>query len=444
MKKIILTVVVMAFISSLQAQGILDRVKQRAKNKVNQKVDEKIDKAVSKPIDAADDAVSGKNKGKKNSGSNDANSGDGNMEGGEKSSGSGSSSGSFKTFSKFDFVPGEKLVAAEDFSQDNIGDFPAKWNTNGSGEIVTTNIAPGRYLETRKEVTMYPEWVKNLPENFTLEFDLLCNDNFNFYSSYFMVGFTTEKNISKDWHAYGRFGNGGDKNDLVQIGFHPTSAGGGQGMTTFGSFKKAKQELRNEIEQSQFVTKTKKTKAHISIWRQGQRVRVYINEKKVWDIPRALDENTKMNSLFFRNDGASNESDAFYFGNVRVAVGAADTRNKLITEGKFVTHGILFDVNSDKIKPESYGALKDIANVLGENAEVKVKIVGHTDADGDDKSNLDLSKRRADAVKEMLSKEFSIDASRMQTEGKGENQPVDVNNTPAGKANNRRVEFIKM
>ncbi len=104
----------------------------------------------------------------------------------------------------------------------------------------------------------------------------------------------------------------------------------------------------------------------------------------------------------------------------------------------------MFDVNSDKIKPESYGALKDIANVLNENADVKVKIAGHTDADGDDKSNVDLSKRRADAVKNMLSKEFNINADRMQTDGKGEASPIDVNTTTVGKANNRRVEFIKL
>ena len=60
-------------------------------------------------------------------------------------------------------------------------------------------------------------------------------------------------------------------------------------------------------------------------------------------------------------------------------MGAPDTRNKLLTEGKWVTHGILFDVNSDRVKPESYGALKEIVNVLTENGEVKIQVVGHTD-----------------------------------------------------------------
>ena len=114
-----------------------------------------------------------------------------------------------------------------------------------------------------------------------------------------------------------------------------------------------------------------------------------------------------------------------------------------MTEGKFVTRGILFDVNSDKIKPESSGALKDIANVLKENAGVKVKIVGHTDSDGDDKANMTLSEKRAAAVKNHLVKEYGIDEASLTTEGKGESELADKNPTPEGKANNRRVEFIK-
>jgi outer membrane protein OmpA-like peptidoglycan-associated protein len=136
--------------------------------------------------------------------------------------------------------------------------------------------------------------------------------------------------------------------------------------------------------------------------------------------------------------------DYMLLGNIRLAIGAADTRNKLITEGKFVTRGILFDVSSDKIKPESAGALKDIANVLKENADVKIKIVGHTDGDGDDAKNLDLSKRRAASVKSYLVSEFGISAGNLETDGKGESAPVDKNTTAEGKANNRRVEFIKI
>ena len=130
--------------------------------------------------------------------------------------------------------------------------------------------------------------------------------------------------------------------------------------------------------------------------------------------------------------------------NIRIAVGAPDTRNKLLTEGKLVTYGIYFDVNKDVVKPESYGTLKDIAAVLNENPAVKVKIVGFTDSDGNDAANLDLSKRRAAAVKAELAKSFNVDGSRIETDGMGEGQPVAPNDSPSNKALNRRVEFLKM
>ena len=179
-------------------------------------------------------------------------------------------------------------------------------------------------------------------------------------------------------------------------------------------------------------------KYHISIWVQKSRVRLYQNQNKLFDLPKAFPvRDVKMDRIRFE-DGAA------LISNIRIAAGAPDTRSKLMTEGKLVTHGILFDVNSDKIKPESYGTLKDIAKVLKDNADVKVKIIGHTDSDGDDNSNLDLSKRRAVSVKNSLTVEFGIEDARMETDGKGEIEPVSDNNTAQGKANNRRVEFIKM
>jgi outer membrane protein OmpA-like peptidoglycan-associated protein len=202
-------------------------------------------------------------------------------------------------------------------------------------------------------------------------------------------------------------------------------------------------QVNNEVEYKTWNNSTNKF-AHISLWRQKERLRVYLNGEKIWDLPKAFKMESKYNAITIALQGSYKEQDYYIMSNLRLAVGAPDTRNKLITEGKFVTRGILFDVNKDVLKPESYGALKDIANVLKENADVKVKIVGHTDSDGDDKKNLELSKKRADAVKSALAKDFGIDESRMETDGKGESQPADKNDTPVGKASNRRVEFIKL
>jgi OmpA-OmpF porin, OOP family len=435
MKKVILAFAVLFCFTKSDAQlNILDRIKQKAKDKANQKIDQKIDKTI-------DDAVDnpGKTKSKKSNGDNNSNS---NNEATE--SNKNHSTGSLKSYSKFDFVPGEKMVAAEDFSQDAIGDFPDKWNTNGSGEIVTLSNTTGKFLMTKKETVFYPEWIKDLPDNFTLEFDLLCSEKFSFYSGAFIAGFSTANKIGTDFRKFARFGDGRiDKGGGFEIGFHPEGAGGTQGTSYFYSSYNLADFLKNDASQTQF-SQPQKIMTHVSIWRQKARVRVYMDDKKIWDLPKAMADGLKLNSLYFRNDGAENDNDTYYVGNIRLAVGAPDTRNKLITEGKFVTHGILFDVNSDKIKPESYGALKDIANVLNENAEVKIKIIGHTDSDGDDAANMALSKKRAEAVKNALSKEFSVDIARMETDGKGESQPIDKNNTSLGKANNRRVELIKL
>ena len=153
-----------------------------------------------------------------------------------------------------------------------------------------------------------------------------------------------------------------------------------------------------------------------------------------------------MNQLKF-DVGFTNYAEEQYgvfISNIKVATGKPDTRHKLIEEGKFSTTGILFDFNSDKIKPTSYGVVKEIADVLQQNSGIKVKIIGHTDSDGSDVSNLELSRKRSAAVKDMLVNEFGIDVSRVETDGKGEAQPVVDNKTREGKAANRRVEFIKL
>ena len=335
---------------------------------------------------------------------------------------------SFQAFSKYDFVPGEKIVAIEDFMQDSIGDFPAKWNTDASGEVVTIAGQTERWLKLSGGGFFTPEFVKTLPDNFTLEFDVMTNAQFN--SSYRLIAVLAElpspspagwRGGNNNFSLIIRPGLGGDGSSSTELRQNGTSA------------------PANVKDAPQFK---KGAPMHVAIWRQRARVRVYLNEDKAWDIARALTPESKLNSILFVVPGVEANSE-YYLANIRLAVGAPDTRNKLLTEGKWVTHGILFDVNSDRVKPESYGALKEIAGVLQESADLKVQIVGHTDSDGDDAKNLDLSKRRAASVRAALMKEFSIDGARMETDGKGETQPVDKNDTAAGKANNRRVEFIK-
>ena len=333
-------------------------------------------------------------------------------------------SSSIKSFSKFDFVPGEKIVGFEDFTQGEIGDFPAKWNTNAAGEIVTIEGKPGRWLKITKAGVFVPEFTSTLPDNFTFEFDLLCSTPFSGSEIRTSLALLTDPKVLLSFHTADRYTFTADPSSGSQSDSRKDGVSEGAAAET-----------------PQFSDKG--NAVHISVWRQKERVRVYFNDAKIWDVPKAMVPAATYNTIVFYIHSVEPDS-SYYLGNLRLAVGAPDTRNKLVTEGKWVTHGILFDVNSDKIKGESYGTLKSIASVLKENADLKVKIIGHTDSDGDDAKNLDLSKRRAASVKSMLTSEFGIDAARMETDGKGESQPAGKNDSPAGKANNRRVEFVKI
>lgn len=348
---------------------------------------------------------------------------------------------SLKTYSKFDFIPGDKILAYDDFSKDDVGDFPATWNTNSTGEVVNASSKEGRWLMLSKPGKFIPEYIKTLPDNFTFEYDLICNDKFSYYSPALSIYFLTGKN---DKTAFDNWFITGEKRSGVKISLQPAGGLYNQGEGKIESFDEGQSFLQNQVNTKQFVSSAGMRIAHVSIWRQMQRLRIYINEEKVFDLPKAFPDGKNYNTALFEVWGDFKDQDRYLLGNLKFAAGLPDTRAKLITQGKFVTSGILFDVNSDKIKPQSYGVLKDIATVLNENSSVNVKIVGHTDSDGNASDNLSLSKRRAEAVKASLVKDFGIDASRLQTDGKGASQPVDTNSTAEGKANNRRVEFIKL
>ena len=115
---------------------------------------------------------------------------------------------------------------------------------------------------------------------------------------------------------------------------------------------------------------------------------------------------------------------------------------KKFTDSKIVTHGINFDVDKATIKPESMGTLNMIVQVLKDNPDVKFEVDGHTDNTGAAAHNLQLSQQRADAVKTQLVS-MGVDASRLTTKGFGDTKPITDNNTLEGRANNRRVEFVK-
>ena len=332
----------------------------------------------------------------------------------------------FKSSTQYDFVPGENVIFFDDFSQDAIGDFPALWTANSAGEINTINIAQGNWfnLNSTDGNYFYLNDI-NFPKNFIIEFDIVPKKTGGrIATGLLLYGESKRKEMDNNPNP----GNGG-----IMISIEK------QNWNTWGYKEGEKEKITGNSKVNPVVAEKVN---HVIIWFQGRRVRIYHQEAKVLDIPTNIYDGVKLSRLCFRlSRGASCGS---YISNLRITDASPDMRSKLITEGKLVSYGIYFDVNKDVVKSESFGTIKQIADVLKENANVKIKIVGHTDSDGDDKSNLDLSQRRAASVKSVLVKEFGIDASRIETDGKGESEPVAKNDSVINKALNRRVEFIKL
>jgi len=331
-----------------------------------------------------------------------------------------------KTVSKFDFVPGEKIIFYDDFTSGNVGDFPASWNTNSSGEIVTTAKYPGKWLQLTKGGFFIPEAKAKFTDNFTIEFDFVP-----------MTSTNSENMIGIDFFIVS-----GTLDNPNEGGAIPGKAGAkisaGYDQVDWTNYS-AKDEGYKDHGNGVFQFKTGR-KYHVAFWVQKQRLRMYADEGKVLDLPRGMIDGYSYN--IFRVETSDEVTPLI--GNFRIAAGFPDMRNKLMTEGKLISYGIQFDVNSDKIKPVSYATVKEIAQVMTDNPSLKIKIVGHTDSDGNDAANLDLSKRRAISVKNELNKTFNIDNNRIETDGKGKTQPIAPNDNVVNKAKNRRVEFIKI
>jgi OmpA-OmpF porin, OOP family len=420
----VLSLVMFILSTDIYAQN---SVEEKVKTKTNNRANNKVDQGINKGLDAVEGGV--KDLFKKKSKSVEENQPEGEGQATQpdvQKSGKSDDTPSLQAYSKYDFIPGDKVLLYEDFSQDAVGDFPALWTTDVAGEVNALNIAPGNWFNLNSTEGTY--WFMqdiDFPKNFILEMDIVPKKEGGRYAADVVL-----------------FGEGShsemDKNiDPGNSGLHIKIE---KDIWETAGYKKGVSEKLTGSS-SNFLVEPEKVN-HVIIWVQNRRVRIYHKGGKVIDVPTNIYEGSKFSRLCFKlYRGASAGS---YISNIKVTTAAPDTRNKLLTEGKLVTYGIYFDVNKDVVKPESYGTLKDIATVLNEVPDVKVKIVGHTDADGQDAANLDLSQRRAAAVKAELAKNFGVTGDRLVTDGMGESQPVAPNDTPSNKALNRRVEFVKM
>ncbi|MBI3232878.1 MAG: OmpA family protein [Bacteroidetes bacterium] len=315
-------------------------------------------------------------------------------------------------YNNYDFVAGEHILFEDHFVDDMNGEFPSHWKLEGVQGVVSKADNDMAFFVT-KYYSIYTPNIKNksyLPANYTIEFDTWLD-----------AAYDANEGVYVD------FRNGAEK--LGTLHTHHSAFQFDMNGTHLSG------DLPASIGSEAYHNKWH----HIAIAVKGNQIKVYCDQYRVLVVP---DCGFKASSLAF--GGNASDGMNMMFKDVKIAEGGnMNMLGKKFTEAKIITHGINFDYNKATIKPESMGTLNMIVAILKENPELKFEIDGHTDGDGDDQYNMNLSQQRADAVKGQLVK-MGIDASRLTTKGLGESKPISDNITPEGKANNRRVEFIKI
>ena len=313
-------------------------------------------------------------------------------------------------YQNYDFKPGEQIIFEDHFTDDQDGEFPAHWDLEkGQGVVNKVNGEPTFLLTEGNYVVVSPRMKTEsyLTDRFTVEFDYYQANS----SQYPPIIMFHEADKSASDHLI-NFGH-----SVNTTYFQPDLSGNDVGTDEeyFGKWHHA-----------------------AIIYKNGQ-MKAYLDNTRALVAPHCGFVPASLSI------GGIGEQDApITLRNVRIASGGgANTIGNILTNGKFVTHGITFDVARATLKPESMGVLNEVANFLKSNANVGMEIDGHTDSDGPADKNVKLSQDRADAVKTQLIA-MGVDGSRLATRGFGAMKPIASNDSPEGKANNRRVEFIKM
>ena len=327
-----------------------------------------------------------------------------------------------KPWSKYDFVPGETVIFDDNLEGEQNGEFPSQWDLiDGYVEnalFKDENVI--RFPVESTGATIKPLMKKEgdyLPEKFTIEFDAYLSHR-------------TSKYAIMLW----------DKGES----FHKPSELGDIGVIEVGYDQGARYDggrlHRNLPKESQ---KAYPHWRHVAISFNVRALKIYMDQDRLLMLP-----NVKGNPISISLKGSTYDSGhtgdyPTMIKNIRIAEGAVDLYDRFITDGKIVANGIKFDSGKATLKPESMGIINEIVKLMKQHPEIKFSIEGHTDSDGDTGFNQNLSEQRSKTVMNELI-EQGIDSERMVSKGFGEDKPVADNSTPEGKANNRRVEFVKM
>ena len=363
--------------------GLTDRLKKKVEDKATKKVEDKVAGKTDEPTE-----------------------GPAATSGGAGAAGAGAPGKVSEVSTKFDYVPGDKVLLFDDFTQDDLGEFPAQWKLV-RGTFETVEQAGERWLRCVSDdgsIRMKRPEPTSLPEFWTLEFD--------FQGSEPMASALVVRGVdargSEAWAATFPSGNGlafrcGDINSAT-----PLEGGSIPG------------------------------RHHVMVLARGTAIKVYVDCQRMANVPEVSGPVGMPTDLEIRLWATTHPM----ITNVRFAEGCRPAPD-LLAEGKLVTYGIHFDSGSDVVLPDSAPVLRQIAAYMEKNPSVKLRITGHTDNVGAAAGNLDLSKRRAAAVAKVLTEQLKVASDRFTTDGKGDTEKVADNATAAGRAKNRRVEFAK-
>ena len=309
---------------------------------------------------------------------------------------------------KSTFVPGEKTIFYDDFTDMGAGDAPARFKVRGA----MPELQEGggiRQLGVKQRGSLFPN-LTALPKNFTFEAEVKLDGVKRLLAN--LILYSANK----------------DKLQLLT-----------QATATEVQFIASLRNPYSELGRVRFPMNWSEP-AKIALWVQNGRLRVFLNGEKRLDFNQV--ELPAIDKVEIAHDFYGADQTLGY-RTVRFAESTPDFSQVISSSGRYVSHGILFDTGSDRLKAESAPVIQAIAKGIETNPNLKLLIEGHTDSVGNAAQNLDLSKRRAEAVKAVLVTQFKMDAARLTTAGLGATKPIDSNDTPQGRSQNRRVEFVK-
>jgi len=412
MKTHVAVLLIMALLCAGLTAYPQDPVKKKVKKKTEKKADEKIDKTLDKGFKKLEGLFKKKNKDNKKQQEKEQ------QVTPEKEASQGTKAEAPApnlNWSRYDFVPGERIIFEDGHEKEENGEFPSRWDlVKGAAENAAFDGQKVIYF--RSGDTKIIPYLKNsaedyLPERFTLEFDTWFEKDK--YAGYFIWLYDgkNQKRLSMD-----------------PIDIHMNAIDAQRSFVVYPGVKHGK-----NGEQSIW--------RHVSLSFNKRSLKVYLDDARLVNIP----------NLGVDPSGITIGCDRFapadlgtrFIKNIRLAEGAVKLYDRILSDGKIVSNGIRFDVNKATLKPESMGVINEIYQLMGEHPELKFSVEGHTDSDGETDFNQTLSEQRAETVRTKLV-EMGIDPARLATKGFGETIPVAPNDTPEGKATNRRVEFVKM